>query len=187
VGGALARDVITRAQTDRAPVVRTAATRALAEMDARARAMTPTLAARPNASAPRGGVAVTVRTMGDQTGRASLHARERMRAEVARNLSGEPKVAVTIGDAGQPSYVVDGAIRKLDFRAKPMELEAVCEVSLVVSRPPRGILLVSSGEAIVQRPKGAGGVLQKAQMEEEAIAHAVKSAHENLARFLASQ
>jgi hypothetical protein len=102
------------------------------------------------------------------------------------NLAREP--FVTVGDPAAPdvSYVVDGAIRKLQLSTAGEDVETVCAVELVVSRNPSGIVLVAQGEAAVQRPRRMWKPEQRAAMESEALDHAVRSAHENLAQFLST-
>jgi hypothetical protein len=46
-------------------------------------------------------------------------------------------------------------------------------------------VLVASGEAAVQKPRSQVRSASKEPLEMEAIDYAVKSAHENLARYLA--
>lgn len=189
-----ARLGITRAMQDPDPRVRGAAAAALTELN---RAQTgPTGAAAPRSSA--GGAAagkrgaldrrlvVAVRDMGDLTGRAPPLLRQRMRTAMLARLGHEPGVSVSSVEAGDVNYVVDGTIRRMSFTNRGEDIETLCTVELVVSRPPRGIVLVAQGEAAVQRPRRTFKAEQRPSLEGEALEHAVQSAHENLARFLAS-
>lgn len=178
-----ARIAVGRALADRDPQVRKAAAAALAQLDrssAAARGGAP-------AGERRGAKTVAVGLMGDRTGRASKAFRDRMREEIRNLLGREP--ALQVADVAAPgvSFLVDGTIAKLDLVSGPTDVEAVCAVELVVSRPPRGIITVASGEAIVQKPRAQFRPQMRPHMEEEALQHAVRSAHENLARFLAAQ
>lgn len=174
------RVTLNRALDDRDPGVRRQATASLAEMDARAAAA----AAR---TRPRGATVVAVGHMGDRTGRASPAFRERLRAEIVSLLARDPRISVADKPtAAGVTFLVDGTISKLDF-ASGHEVEITCAVELVISRPPRGIMTIASGEAIVQKPKSFYKPAQREQMQQEALDNAVRSAHENVARFLASQ
>jgi hypothetical protein len=110
-----------------------------------------------------------------------------MKSEIIGNLRREPHVSVAEGAAGPISYVVDGTIARLEHTTRGTDVESLCAVELVVSRPPRGIVLVASGEAAVQKPRTQFRPVLAEPMLFEALMHAVRSAHENLARFLAAQ
>jgi HEAT repeat protein len=178
-----ARAVILRAANDRSPAVRAAAEQALAALSGRSAPRGTTRA--PGKGARR--TIVAVGTMGDRTGKASRALRDRMRVEVGRGLLAEPGVEVA-GAATDPgvSYVVDGAIRRLELGGTAKESEAACAVELVVSRPPRGIVLTASGDATVQRPRRLTAAADLDRLQIEALQHAVRGAHETLAKFLAS-
>jgi hypothetical protein len=187
-----ARIGVARALRDPDPRVRTAAAAAMAELTRSqpraAAAGSAEVAATP--SALRGAAArritVAVRDMGDVTGRAPALLKQRMRAAMLTRLGREPGVNVSAPEAPDVSYVVDGAIRKIDFTNRGEDVETLCAVELIVSRPPRGIVLVAQGEAAVQRPRRLFKPEQRSGLEAEALEHAVQSAHENLAHFLAS-
>jgi hypothetical protein len=178
-----ARQACGRAQRDSDASVRRHAAACLSELD-HAVPAAPRLVTRP---APRNAVTtVAIGAIGDRTGRASRVLRERMRAQMLSLLGREPRV--TIGDAsGEVSFLVDGTISKLSLSLGGPDVEAVCAIELVVSRPPRGIVTVASGEASVQKPRAHYQPILRDRMELEAMENAVRSAHENLARFLAAQ
>lgn len=177
--GREARAALNVAAVDRAPEVRRAAGQALASLDA---SVTQSFATR-----QRRGVAVAVRSVADRTGRASRAVRERLKNELVSVLRGSRDVRVADQVAPNEGFLVDGTVAKLDHVQSRTDVETTCSVELIVSRPPRGIVMVATGEATVQRPRVSFRPDQKGGMEEEAVSHAVRSAHENLARFLASQ
>jgi hypothetical protein len=185
-----ARIGVARALRDPDPRVRTAAAAAMAELTrsqpraAGSAGVAATPSARRGAAARR--ITIAVRDMGDVTGRAPALLKQRMRAAMLTRLGREPGVNVSAPEAPDVSYVVDGAIRRIDFTNRGEDVETLCAVELIVSRPPRGIVLVAQGEAAVQRPRRLFKPEQRPGLEGEALEHAVQSAHENLARFLAS-
>ncbi len=168
-----ARLAVSRALADKDPKVRKQAASALAELE--------------RGPARRGPAVVAVGHMGDRTGRASKTFRERMRSEIRALVGRESSVRLADGVETGVSFLVDGTIARLDLVAGPHDVEVACAVELVVSRPPRGIVTVASGEAVVQKPKSQFRPQMRLQLEEEALEHAVRSAHENLARFFAAQ
>jgi HEAT repeat protein len=174
-----ARQALNRALGDAEAMVRRAATSSLAELDRAGRG-----AGRPQ---PRGGPpTVAVGAIGDRTGRASAALRERMRLEMRTLLSRQSRIQLIDGTSGV-SFLVDGTISRLGLSQGGPDVEAVCAVELVVSRPPRGIVTVASGEAIGQKPRSHYHAVLRDKMEQEAMENAVRSAHENLARFLEGQ
>jgi hypothetical protein len=172
-----ARRALNAAAADRAPEVRRAAVEALAALDASVA----------HAARARREFAIAIRSVGDRTGRASRAVRDRMKTELVTVLRGSRDVRVADQVAPGEGFVVDGTVAKLDHAQGKLDVETTCGIELVVSRPPRGIVLVATGEATVQRPRIYFRPDQRGGMEEEAVRHAVRSAHENLARFLASQ
>jgi hypothetical protein len=174
-----ARQALNRAMGDAEAMVRRAATSSLAELDRAGRG-----SGRPP---PRSGpTTVAVGSIGDRTGRASAALRERMRVEMRTLLSRQSRIQLIDGTSGV-SFLVDGTISRLALNQGGPDVEAVCAVELVVSRPPRGIVTVASGEAIVQKPRSHYQAVLRDKMEQEAMENAVRSAHENLARFLEGQ
>jgi hypothetical protein len=178
-----ARMAIRRALSDRRPDVRMQAQRSLAELDRRraSRQVRP--------GPPRGQpqeLLVAVRGMGDRTGRASSAVKNALRAAILANLARTRGVRITQNDDPAAAYAIDGSIAKLTLVTTGSEVESTCGVELVVSRPPRGIVLIASGEATVIEPRISFRPERRARMESDAIDHAVKSAHENLARFFAN-
>jgi hypothetical protein len=171
--GDQARLAITRALGDRDPAVRRQAAASLADLQKAG-------------AARRGPTLVAVGGIGDRTGRSSKAFRDRLREQIRGLIAAEPRVQ--LAEVGQPgvSYVVDASISKLDLAPSGLDMEAVCGIELVISRPPRGIITVASGEAIVGKPKRQYKPILKDSMENEALEAAVRSAHESLSKFLAS-
>jgi hypothetical protein len=192
------RQLVKSALADRSPlaVARQAAQRALADPEALVRRQAATSMAdidrsgggRPSTrpSPRRGPPTVGLGVIGDRTGRASPALRERMRAEMRSLLARQSTIQFMDGTAGL-SFLIDGTISRLTFSQGALDVEAVCAVELLVSRPPRGIISVASGEAMVQKPRSHYQAVLRDKMEQEAMENAVRSAHENLATFLAGQ
>jgi hypothetical protein len=173
-----ARLTVERALKDPESVVRRQATTSLAELDRAAGSR--------SRQARTGPTTVAIGAIGDRTGHASPALRERMRAQMRSLLAGQSSIQLIDGTTGV-SFLVDGTISRLNLNQSGFDVEAVCAIELVVSRPPRGIVTVASGEATVQRRRSRSAALLRDQMEAEAMEHAVRSAHENLARFLEGQ
>ena len=179
------RSVLQRAQRDRRAEVRREAAKLMAELtsgDSAARGQ-----AR-SATAP-GPLVVAVGSISDQTGRARPQLRLQMRNALIGNLRSVRQVSVVSSLAidARPSYVVDGSIARLTHGQSGTDMETACAVQLVISRPPRGIVMVVSGEAAVLRPRSQYRPPMRDAMESEALEHAVASAHENVYRFLSAR
>ncbi|HEY0706407.1 MAG TPA: hypothetical protein VGG33_06400, partial [Polyangia bacterium] len=180
VDDGVVRSALERALKDRRGEVRSAAQQALAGLQRRgASATTPTPVGRP------GEILVAVRAIGDRSGRASAAVKAAMRAALLASLQGDRGVRLVDGNA-TANYVIDGSIARLVLNNAGMDVESTIGVELVVSRPPRGIVLIASGEASVTEPRSSFRPERRAGLEATAIEHAVKSAHENLARFFAT-
>lgn len=143
----------------------------------------------PASIGPRGNrrIKIVVGKMADRSGQASGSQRDRARQEVMGQLRASPTISLQDEVDGDVSYILDGSIRKLTLSSLRTDVEATCAIELILSKPSRGILMVASGEASVQKPRGQYRPQQRDGMQLEAITHAVRSAHENLAQFLARQ
>lgn len=182
---ARARQALAQARNDDDPRVRRYAGAAMAELNRR----WPPQSEHIWTPIPRGGpVVVAVGQVGDNSGRASPAVRSRLRQEM-RGLLSSGNGRVRLGETSAPGihFVVDASIAKLDVQHRPLDVEATCAVQLVVSRPPRGIITVASGEATVQKPRAQFRPAHLPQMEEEALEAAAQSAYESLADFLDRQ
>ena len=177
------RSVLHRAQRDRRSEIRREAARLLADLATRASA------ARAQAATAPGPLVVAVGAISDQTGRARSQLRLVMRNALIGNLRGVRQVSVvnSLAIDSRPTYVVDGSIARLTHGTSGTDVETNCAVQLVISRPPRGIVRVVSGEASVLRPRTQFRPLMRDAMESEALEHAVASAHENVSRFLTAR
>ena len=70
----------------------------------------------------------------------------------------------------------------------PDRVEVTCSVQLVISRQPTGgVFLLTSGEAVVQKPRRHFRTQNRPGMEVEALESAVRGASEDLRRHLAQQ
>ena len=176
------RALIRRGLQDRRSEVRAHAARSLRELERNLAGPAPTAPSKPRQ------LVVAVGAVADRTGRASPELKARMRRALILNLRGERQLMVqeVINPQVEASYVVDGSISRLDHNLSGMEIASTCAVQLVISRPPRGIVMVASGEASVLKPRSQFRASLRGAMESEALEHAVKVAHENLARFLAT-
>jgi hypothetical protein len=117
--------------------------------------------------------AIAIKPMGDRTRKASIELRERMRGFVALELRRIEKRA-------PGAYTVDGAIKTLSLSGRSDLIEVKCGVELVLSTGNSAIVMMSSGEAIVQRQKGQFRPAMQPSMELEALQYAVRSAAEAL-------
>lgn len=168
----LARTALIAAGRDKARRVRRAARAALAALEA---------------TQAGGGqpLAVAVAQFGDRSGQALPALRNTVRGEIVEMLRRQPHVSlVALGDV-HASFVVDGAITSLGLVPRGDDVEVSCVVNLVVSRPSRGIVLVTSGEASLQVPRSRYRPERRVALEEEAARLAAAGAHEKLRAFFA--
>ena len=179
----IAREALKGALDDRDAPVRRQAAASLAELDRGA----PSIDLDSGGPArPSGANLVAVGSIGDRTGHAPRALRERLRSEMRALLARVPRVQVADSTAGV-TFLVDGTISKLSLSTSGRDVEVTCAIELVVSRPPRGIITVASGEATVQKPRGQFHPSARASLEEEAMSHALRSAHDSLSDFLERQ
>lgn len=191
--GLQARAALNRAATDRSSKVRKAAQAALLALrrttahNAQLAATLPanTLPAAPAVAAGR--MKIVVGQFADRSGQASPQLRERLRRQVMQQLQSQRRVMVVDRLEADVAFVVEGSIRRLSLSPMRADMDATCAVDLVLSRPTRGILLTATGEASVQRLRTSYKPQHRAAMEEEAMVHAVRSAHDSLAQYLARQ
>jgi hypothetical protein len=162
IGDENARPALEVAAAEQNPFVRRQATAALAQLTER-----------------KGSTAIKVQSMGDQTRKASPALRERMRGFVTSELQGWKKRA-----AG--GYTVDGVIKTLSFSGRADLIEVKCGVELVLSTGGNAIVMMSSGEAIVQRQRRQFRPAMQPSMEVEALQHAVRGASDELRQHFAA-
>ncbi len=192
-GDARAVPFLIRALSDPSPLVRAMAAKALGHVgDTGARPSLEVAARDPNPIVRRhAGTALetlaerqaasplVVQPMGDQTHKAPGGLRELMRGFVANELRG-------FGKLGAGGYIVDGAIKTLSTSSLTDPVEVKCGVELVLSTGGRAIVMMSSGEAIVQRGRRQFRPMMQPSMEIEALRHAVRGAAEELRQHLAA-
>lgn len=162
LGDQQARPGLEVAVRDRHPLVRRHAAAALEALAER------------QAAAP-----IAVQAMGDKTHRASGELRERMRGFVTAELRG-------FGKHGAGGYTVDGAIKSLSISGHSDLIEVKCAVELVLSSGGKAIIMMSSGEAIVQRQRRQFRPVMQPMMEMEALQHAVRGASDELRQHFAT-
>ncbi len=194
IGDPAARDPLARAQQDPNPMVRRMAAKALAELPEPNRRATP-----PPIEGRRARPAFEVKAMGDRSHHAGAALRQHMREVVtaelapvgdvaAKDSAGRSPAASMRSDPVPPGYVIDGVIKNLSFAMHPDRVEVTCAVQLVISRQPAGgVFLLTSGEAVVQKPRRQFRTQNRPGMEVEALESAVRGASEDLRRHLAQQ
>ncbi|HEX3698161.1 MAG TPA: HEAT repeat domain-containing protein [Polyangia bacterium] len=180
IGEPAARGPLARLQQqDTSPMVRRMARDALRGIDLRVQRDSEE--ARRRAQRP----AFAVKSMGDQSRKATPALRGYMRDVLSKQLRTVGDVA---GDGQEAGFVVDGSIKDLSVVTRMDLVEVSCAVQLVVSRSPGGgVFLLTSGEAVVQRPRHSFNPQQRARMEIEALESAVRGASEDLVQNLARQ
>ena len=87
---------------------------------------------------------IVVGRMGDRSGQASAPVRDRLRREVVGNLRTTRRVEVAEAAEDGAAYVVDGTIKRLALSQGATDVELAAQVDLVLSKPPRGILMVGA-------------------------------------------
>ncbi len=191
--GLQARAALNRAATDRSAKVRRAAQSALVALqrttthNAQLASTLPTNTVRAAPAVAAGRMKIVVGQFADRSGQATPLLRERLRRQVMQQLQTQRRVIVVDRLEPDVAFVVEGSIRRLSLSPMRTDMEATCAVDLVLSRPTRGILLSATGEASVQRLRIGYKPQHRAAMEEEAMVHAVRSAHDSLAQYLARQ
>jgi hypothetical protein len=187
---------LTRALADRSAVVRAVAAQVLGDLRAESARPALEVATRDDNPLVRRHAAQALRQllrtpprhvlevnpMGDRTRRASTALRERMRRAVVAELAPTP------GHPWPESFTIDGAIRALDVKRVKLDVEVRCDVQLILStHPGQAIVLMSSGEATVQRPRARFRSSMLLDMQNDALQHAVRAAAEELRGHLTSR
>jgi hypothetical protein len=182
VGDPSAGEALARAERDGSPLVRRMASEARRSL--RPPVAPPAAAlARP---AHKARPAFEVKAMGDRSHHAGAALREHMREVLTNEL--RPVGDVSPTEMTPNSFVIDGVIEDLSFAMRPDRVEVTCAVQLVISRQPTGgVFLLTSGEAVVQKPRRQFRSQHRPHMELEALENAVRGASEDLRRHLAAQ
>jgi len=179
IGDPSARKRLEAATRDRDPFVRRSASAALAALSDRASGSPASVAAAPLARS-LGAVTIQVKPMGDKTHKASVHLREHMRRFVAREVE-------SFRGSAAHGFAIDGAIRVLDLTTKGPLVSVTCGVELILSAGSSGaIIVMSTGEATVERRVATFRSGMQTDMEQEALAHAVRGATDELRQHLAA-
>lgn len=157
IGDETSRPGLEVAVSDRSPLVRRHAVAALKALSRNAAA-----------------AVIDVKAMGDRTNRASPQLREQMRRAVAAELRGFKRHA-------PGGLAVDGAIKALGMSTQGGMVEVRCAVQLILSTGHgNAMVMMTSGEATVQRWRGQFRPAMRAGMEREALEQAVHGAAEEL-------
>jgi hypothetical protein len=168
------RAALGQAAQDGSTLVRHMAAGALRAIDRRA-----------GADRAAGPLTFEVKPMGDRSHHAGPALRDHMRDFLTDQLRPLGDVSTSASVRG---FVVDGVIKDLSLNASPDTVEVVCAVQLVVSRRPSGgVFLLTTGEAIVQRPRNQFRPQHRATMEIEALESAVRGASADLVQHLAQR
>jgi hypothetical protein len=123
---------------------------------------------------------IDVKPMGDRTRKASAELRQHMRRFVAWELKGWRKHA-------PGGYAVDGVIKTLSMSERSDLVEVKCAVQLVLSTGSgKAIVMMSSGEASVQRQKRQFRPVTQRAMELDALENAVRGASDELRQHFAA-
>jgi HEAT repeats len=181
IGDPAAGDALARAEHDGSPMVRRMAA------EARRTLKPPVARAVEVRDGHRPRPAFEVKAMGDRSHRAGPALRAHMRDVLTNELRPVGDIAVS-GAAPSTGFVIDGVIKNLSFATRRDQVEVTCAVQLVISKQPTGgVILLTSGEAVVQKPRRHFKSRNRSSMEVEALEHAVRGASEDLRRHLAQQ
>jgi hypothetical protein len=135
---------------------------------------------------------VGVGSVGDKTKRAGPDMVKRMREFVVRELEHTPEVTLKLDGTGRgrklKGFTIEGSITEVKKTASRSYVEISCEVSYVVGvYPSRSIVMMTTGGATIQTPKGQFRTNQEPGLRVSALEEAVRGAHQNLLAFLKKQ
>jgi HEAT repeat protein len=197
IGDPQAVPALERAAEDPNDFVRTRAKQALQLLRSHSQSGAPSAApAEPKvAAATRTGrerFYVGVGGMGDKSRRAGPELTKRMREFVVRELQRTPDVTLELGGGMQKKklkgFTLEGAITEMKRAQSREYVEISCEVSYVIGvYPTRSIVMMTSGGATIQTPRGQFRQTQERRLQVDALENAVKGAHQNLLSFLKAQ
>ena len=168
-------DLLERLLRDEQPLVRRAAEVALDHL------RTPVAAVKPIAT--KNDVRIMIGGVGAKSKNATPTMTKQLRALLEREFAHTPGMVVN----GQPvsGYLIDGSIVVLDHKATREWMEITCEVKVIVGRlPEKAMVMMTSGGATVQEPRGAYSAARAAALDADALEGAVKGAHDNVVAFL---
>ena len=128
-------------------------------------------------------VHVVIGGVGAKSKNATPSMTRQLRVLLEREFAHTPSIVV----GGQPvsGYLIDGSIVVLDHKATRDWMETTCEVKVIVGRlPEKAMVMMTSGGATVQEPRGAYSAERAAALDADALEGAVKGAHDNVLTFL---
>jgi hypothetical protein len=166
-----------RVQRDRAGVVREHARAALAKLRT---------AESPRSHSHSDAVHISIGGVGAKPKHVSPELTRRLREFLVREFSQTP--GVTLDGKPVSGFLIDSSITALNRRTTRDWVEINCEISVVVGRlPSKAMVMMTSGGATVQQPKGELSPERALGLEADALEGAVKGAHENLLAYLRAQ
>jgi hypothetical protein len=128
---------------------------------------------------------IDVSPMADGTGRASPALRARMRQLVQAASARFHRRGLAGGGGG--GYAIDGTIKTLGTTMRGDVVEVTCAVQLVLStRRGAAIIMMTSGEAVVERSRRQYRPSMQPSLEIEALDNAVRGAADELRQHFAN-
>jgi hypothetical protein len=143
---------------------------------------------RPNPGAHDGSgtMHVEVGAIGSKAPNTPLELTRSLREIITTELQHSP--GVSMDGSSRSGFVVDSAITSLTRHTNGPVVEISCEVSFVVGRlPSKAMVMMTSGGATVQATRTSLNPRMELSLQKDALAGAVKGAHENLMSFLHTQ
>ena len=133
-----------------------------------------------------GTVHISIGGVGAKPKHVSPEMTQRLRSLLLREFAQTPGLMV---DGKQVSgYLIDSSITALSHKTTRDWVEINCEISVIIGRlPSKAMIMMTSGGATVQEPKGSFRMERAAALEADALEGAVKGAHENLVAFIRKQ
>lgn len=136
--------------------------------------------------APVGSVHISIGGVGAKPKNVGPEMTQRLRALLLREFAQTP--GLTIDGKAVSGYLIDSSITQLSRKTTRDWVEINCEISVIIGRlPSKAMIMMTSGGATVQEPKGSFRADRAASLEADALEGAVKGAHENLVAFLRKQ
>jgi len=126
-------------------------------------------------------------SLGQIGGRAQRLFKDHLRTSLQKRLRLSPQTVVQTPGSRDVTFVIDGAVKELSTKQRDRTLAAKAVVELMVSRPPRGLAVLVSGESTVERTGRNLSGSARDLLLKEAVAQAVRSAHESLQTFFDTQ
>jgi hypothetical protein len=141
----------------------------------------------PTLPEPRPGtVHISIGGVGAKSKQVSPEMTQRLRELLLREFAQTPGLMI---DGKQVTgYLIDSSITALSRKTTRDWVEINCEISVIIGRlPSKAMVMMTSGGATVQEPKGSFRIDRASVLEADALEGAVKGAHENLIAFLRKQ